>query len=178
MKKYIVLVDALGFEGGCARKDEVIEEANLGKANIKRLVEMGTIIEYFEEIPLPEPKEPVTVQDDSETPLSEPLEPFLAAGNPEEDILPCLDFLSLGKPIPEGYDFSDDELNFINEILDGKKELPFNIEKVMELKRSEIETLIENLDFEKPSKTVSKIGVAEHLAQCLFEYLKITFALE
>jgi hypothetical protein len=105
MKTYIVLVDALGFNGGCARKGEQVTSEQIGTENVERLVVQGFILD--------------------ETPVSNAAAPQDA---PEPETLASR--LAVGLLPDAGKELTDDEAAWVRDVKAGVLPVPFDSDKV------------------------------------------------
>jgi hypothetical protein len=107
---YTVIVDALGYSSGCARKGETVTEEQVGAENIARLVSQGFITQ---ETPFVNPE--------AEPEVTEEILDTLAAR------------LSVGVLPAEGYELTEPDVTWIKDIQAGVIPVPFNTDKVVKL---------------------------------------------
>lgn len=119
---YIVLVDALGFAGGMAKRGETVTSDQIGEENINRLIESGSI----------------ALQADGST-----VEPVVEAKGNSVEPETLAGRLSVGIAPAEDYEPTDDEKAWISEIAAGVNPVPFDDDKVLSLTLKEINTRIE-----------------------------------
>lgn len=149
MKSYTVLVDALGFAGGCARKGETVTEEQIGTENVDRLTRDGFIQPDFV------PEAP------TEAPKAEPeAEPETVASR-----------LSVGLPPAEDYELTEAETAWVLDVKGGIVPVPFDADKAMDLTVKEIKARIVGLGFEAP-KDPKKADAVEALREAVVGYFE------
>lgn len=125
MPNYTVLVDALGYSGGCARKGETVTELDLGSENVDRLLVAGFIAKDFIEVP-PTPITP-----------------------PEEDAPETLaSRLGVGLPVTEAHVMTEDEEKYLLDVKSGVVPVPFDEDAVANLTVKELKERIDGLGVE------------------------------
>lgn len=147
MKTYLVLIDALGFDKGCARKGETVTEEQIGAENVDRLIRQGYIQAEFVEGPAPAPAK---TEEEPETVASR---------------------LSLGLPPAEGYLLTEEEESWVLDVKSGVVPVPFNADKVTNLTVKEIKARIEGLGYEPP-KDPKKAEAVEALREAVIAYFE------
>lgn len=130
MKKYIVTVDSLGFEGGVARRGEAVTEDQIGTDNIARLKADSAIVDAPDEAPST-PDAPAA-----------PVAPEAPKEDEPEDLKARLP-IGLG-PV-EGHEFTDEEKAWIKDVKEGVEPVPFNSDAVLRLTAKEIASRIGKL---------------------------------
>lgn len=149
MKSYTVLVDALGFAGGCARKGEIVSEEQIGAENVDRLTRDGFIQPNFV------PEAP------AKAPKAEP--------TPEPETVASR--LSVGLPPAEDYELTEEETAWVLDVKGGIVPVPFDKDKASDLTVKEIKARIVGLGFEAP-KDPKKAEAVEALNQAVIGYFE------
>lgn len=147
MKTYTVVVDALGYTGGCARKGETITAEQVGVENIDRLLRDGYVQADFV---TPGPK-------GSEE--SAPVTETLASG------------LSVGLPPGGGYVLSEEEKIWVLDVKGGIIPVPFDADRVQDLTVKEIKARIEGLGVVAP-KDPKKADAVAALQDAIVAYFE------
>lgn len=149
MKSYTVLVDALGFAGGCARKGEIVSEEQIGAENVDRLVRGGIIQpDYVPEAPAKDmTTEPTT-------------EPETVASR-----------LSVGLPPADDHELTEEEIAWVLDVKGGIVPVPFDKDKVSNLTIKEIKARIVGLGYEAP-KDLKKAEAIEALNQAVIGFFE------
>lgn len=160
---YVVLVDALGFASGVAKKGETVTADQIGADNVDRLKAEGAITEYVEpatvaaqEVPQsPHPAEPIT--DDKKE--GDEAEPETAQSR-----------LAVGLGIVDGYALSEEEVAWVNDVKAGVTPVPFDEDKISDLTVKEIGSRIEGLGGEKLPGNASKAVAKDKLREAIEAY--------
>ncbi|MEQ1761555.1 MAG: hypothetical protein ABL984_00280 [Pyrinomonadaceae bacterium] len=156
MKTYTVLVDALGYAGGCAKKDEVVTEEQVGVENADRLLREGFISANFvstPEAPAKAAKTEAPAKDDAPAPPASMIELF-----------------SVGIPPAAEYELSEEELAWALAVQDGTAPAPFDEKATAALTGKEILARIEGLGFETPSSKAKKAELLDALRDAIAGY--------
>lgn len=149
MKSYTVLVDALGFAGGCARKGELVTEEQIGAENVDRLTRDGMIQpEFVPEAPAKAPK---------------------AEPTPEPETVASR--LSVGLPPADDHELTEEEIAWVLDVKGGIVPVPFDRDKASDLTVKEIKARIVGLGFEAP-KDPKKAEAVEALNQAVVGYFE------
>lgn len=131
MKSYTVLVDALGFAGGCARKGETVTEEQIGAENVDRLSRDGMIQPDF--VP--------------EAPAKAP-----AKEEPKPEPETVASRLSVGLPPAEDHELTEDEKAWALDVKAGIVPVPFDADTVADLTIKAIKERLAGLGAEGPSE--------------------------
>jgi hypothetical protein len=126
MSNYIVQVDALGFNGGVARKGETVTTEQVGADNVARLVTTGAII--------------------SDAPVTN-AQPATPQAQPET----LQTRFSVGLPPEEGHELTDEEKAWALDVKAGIVPVPFDADKVADLTIKVIKERIVALGAEAPA---------------------------
>lgn len=148
MKSYTVLVDALGFAGGCARKGETVTEEQIGAENVDRLSRDGMIQPDF--VP--------------EAPAKAP-----AKEEPKPEPETVASRLSVGLPPAEDHELTEEETAWVLDVKGGIVPVPFDRDKASDLTVKEIKARIVGLGFEAP-KDPKKAEAVEALNAAVEAY--------
>lgn len=158
------MVDALGFEGGCAKKGEQISIDQIGEANVERLKLDGAICPDTSVVEEPAEKPAAAV----ETEPTEPLENF-----PDFDVI---NQLAEGIAIPEGYELTPPDLTDLYEIANGFMEFDINVDAINDLTVREIAARIISLGGEPIDVKGKKAVAVQALIDAINAYIKTNYA--
>lgn len=165
---YVVLVEALGFASGVAKKGETITADQIGEENVDRLKAEGVITEYIE---------PATVPDEPTPQVPHPSEPITDTGDAgqgegqtEPETVQAR--LAVGLPPVDGYTLTEEEIAWVNDVKAGVTPVPFDEDKVSDLTVKEIGTRIEGLGGEKLPGNSSKANAKEKLQEAIEAYFE------
>lgn len=163
---YVVLVEALGFASGVAKKGETITAEQVGEENVERLKAEGVITEYVE--PANVPGVPVVQVPHPSSPITDPGDAGQNAGQAEPETVQGR--LAVGLPPHEDHELSDVEIAWVNDVKAGVTPVPFDEDKVSDLTVKEIGNRIEGLGGEKLPGNSSKANAKEKLQEAIEAY--------
>ena len=130
MKKYIVTVDSLGFEGGVAKRGETVTEDQVGVDNVARLKADSALVD---------------APDDSPATPDAPAAPAAPEAPKEDEPTDLKARLPLGLGPVEDHEFTDEEKAWIKDVKEGVEPVPFNSDAVLRLTAKEIASRIGKL---------------------------------
>lgn len=163
---YVVLVEALGFASGVAKKGETITADQIGEENVERLKAEGVITEYIE---------PATVDVQSTPEAPHPSEPITENGEEsgdqgqgEPETLQAR--LAVGLPPVDGYVLTEAEIAWVNDVKAGVTPVPFDDDKISDLTVKEIGARVEGLGGDKLPGNSSKANAKEKLQEAIEAY--------
>jgi hypothetical protein len=149
MPNYLVLVDALGYANGCALKGEIITEEQIGSENVERLKLDGAISPQISPGAVLEPEVP---------------------SNPPEIPETLQTRLSVGLNPVEGYELTEEDVAWIEDVKAGVVPVPFDADKISELTVKVICDRIEGLGSERPSGNPKKADAIQALREAIEAY--------
>ena len=133
MKKYIVTVDSLGFEGGVAKRGETVTEDQVGVDNVARLKADSALVDAPGDSPAT-PDAPAA-----------PAAPEAPEAPKEDEPTDLKARLPLGLGPVEDHEFTDEEKAWIKDVKEGVEPVPFNSDAVLRLTAKEIASRIGKL---------------------------------
>lgn len=162
---FIVLVEALGFASGVAKKGETVTAEQIGPENVERLKAEGVIADYVE------PVTPEAQEAPAQTPHpSEPITDDQGAQGSENAPETVQGRLAVGLPPVDGYTLTEEEIAWVNDVKAGVTPVPFDDDKISDLTVKEIGLRIEGLGGEKLPGNSSKANAKEKLQEAIEAY--------